>query len=322
MSKSVKIWLAAAAILILLGGIIFLSVMFFLKWDFGKLSTSKYETNNYEISEDFRSIAIDTDTADIKFVASEDSECRVTCYEQKNMKHEVLVEDNILNIKVNDTRKWYEYIGINFRSPKITVFLPKGEYGTLTVDSETGNVEIPKDLVFESMDITESTGKVVNRASVSGKVKIKTSTGNIRIEDISAGSLELSVSTGKVSVLRVACADNINIKVSTGDTVLENVECKSLVSKGSTGDISLTKVVASKDFSIERSTGNVKFKASDAAEITVKTDTGNVKGDLLSSKIFVTKTDTGSVNVPETTTGGKCKITTDTGNIKITMTES
>jgi hypothetical protein len=38
---------------------------------------------------------------------------------------------------------------------------------------------------------------------------------------------------------------------------------------------------------------------------------------LLSEKVFITKSDTGRIDVPETVTGGKCKITTDTGSIRI-----
>ena len=40
---------------------------------------------------------------------------------------------------------------------------------------------------------------------------------------------------------------------------------------------------------------------------------------LFSDKIFFASTDTGSVNVPKTTTGGRCEITTDTGDIDIVV---
>ena len=55
----------------------------------------------------------------------------------------------------------------------------------------------------------------------------------------------------------------------------------------------------------------------DAAELEISTDTGDVKGSLLTEKVFITRSDTGRIRVPETVTGGKCKITTDTGNIEI-----
>lgn len=78
-------------------------------------------------------------------------------------------------------------------------------------------------------------------------------------------------------------------------------------------------VVASSNFNIERSTGDVTFTRCDASEITFLTDTGDVRGTLLSNKIFIYDTDTGDVELPESTTGGKCKITTDTGDIVISI---
>ena len=61
----------------------------------------------------------------------------------------------------------------------------------------------------------------------------------------------------------------------------------------------------------------MRFENSDAAQISVKTSTGDVTGTLLSEKVFITETSTGTIRVPKTITGGKCEITTSTGNIKI-----
>ena len=78
-------------------------------------------------------------------------------------------------------------------------------------------------------------------------------------------------------------------------------------------------MIAAETFSIERNTGDVSFDGSDATEIFVKTTTGQVKGSLLTDKVFVAQTDTGHVDVPKTTTGGRCEITTDTGNVEIEL---
>ena len=107
--------------------------------------------------------------------------------------------------------------------------------------------------------------------------------------------------------------------VSTGKTLLKDISCGNLVSGGSTGDITLENVIASGLISIRRSTGDVKFDHCDAAELSVQTDTGDVTGTLLSEKIFFTESDTGRIEVPETTSGGKCKIKTDTGKIIISI---
>lgn len=317
MSKSVKIWLIIATSLVITGCIIFGTVLTILGWDFMKLSTSKYETNRYEISEAYSNITIVSDTADVKLVASDST--AIECYEQEKAKHAVTVKDDTLVIEIADTRKWYDHISVNFGSPKITVYIPQGEYGALYIRSDTGDLEIPKDFGFSSIDVSQSTGNVTSRASASEFIKIKTTTGNIYAESISAGSLELSVSTGKITVSDAICEGDITIGVSTGKTFLTSLECKSLTSSGNTGDISLTNVIAREKLSIERSTGDVKLDASDAADISIKTDTGDVKGSLLNGKTFITKTDTGRIDVPSSVAGGKCEISTDTGDIKITV---
>jgi len=319
MSKAVKIWLIVAISLILIGCILFAGVMTVLKWDFKKLSTNKYETNTYEIKEDFKSISIDTDTADIAFVPSKDPKCSVVCYEEENANHSVSVKDGALTVKRENNKKWYEYIGINFESPKITVYIPEGEYGELKIRSSTGKLEIPNNFSFESIDVTATTGDVKLLSSAKNAIKIKVTTGKITVENVTAKSLILSASTGDITVSNVKCEGNITVNVSTGKTYLTNISCDSVRSEGDTGDITLKNVIASGKFSIERDTGDVKFEKCDAASISVETDTGDVTGSLLSEKIFFAESDTGKVSVPKSASGGRCEIETDTGDIKITV---
>ena len=317
MKTQTKIWLIAATSLFLIGAILFGGAMSMLGWNFKKLSTVKYETNSFEITESFQNITVIGDTANVAFLPSEDGKVSVTCYTQKNTRHEVAVKDGTLEVKLDSVKKWYAYIGFDFDSPKIKIYLPAGAYAALSVKNETGDITIPKDFTFESMTLKASTGDVKNAASVAGDVQIKTSTGNICVENISAGALELSASTGKTTVSAVTCAGDVKLSVSTGKTILNNLHCANLHSNGSTGSLSMQNVIADGTFTIERDTGNVKFDRCDAAEISVKTDTGNIKGTLLSEKVFIYKTDTGSVSLPETVTGGKCTLKTDTGDIKI-----
>lgn len=320
MRKSVKIWMIVAASLILAGGILFVVVMSMLNWDFTKISTVQYETNTHTLTEDFSGISIRTKTADVILVASEDESCTVECREQEKVRHTVSVKDGELVIEVVDTRKWYEHIQIDFGgSSKLTVSLPAGAYGAISVKSDTGRVELPKDFAFDNIDVAVSTGNVKSTASATGVVKIKTSTGHIDIENVSVGSLDLTVSTGEVHALNVCCAGEVSLKVSTGRAYLTDVTCENVITEGDTGDLFLKNVIASDNFSIERDTGCVSFEDCDASEICVKTDTGDVTGSLLTDKVFLVHTDTGKKDVPDSVTGGRCEITTDTGDIRITI---
>lgn len=279
MKNSTKIWLIIATFLVALGCIMFSVLMTVSDWDFTKLNTVKYETNTYQVNEDFNSITMLTDTADILFVRSDDKVCKVVCYEMSNLKHATTVQDGTLTINVIDDRKWYDHIGITFGTPKITVYLPETKYDSLIIKEDTGDIEVPEDFKFRSIDI--------------------------------------STSTGDIKVSNVTCEGDLKINVSTGKVNLTDIKCKNFISNGSTGDVSLKNMIATEKFFIERSTGDVKFDDCDATEIWIETDTGDVTGKLLSEKIFITQTSTGDVNVPKTTNGGKCEITTSTGDIII-----
>lgn len=298
MKKSAKIWLITAGALVLFGGTAFLVLMSALKWDYKKLSTVKYETNTYEISEYISDISILTDTADIVFARSVSGKCKVISFEEKTAENSVTAENGKLIIKTENQKSGTDYIGFYFEQPKITVCLPNSQYNSLQIKGNTGNVKISKDFSFKS-------------------VNIKTSAGSISVNQASLDTLELSTSTGTVTVCGVKCSGDIKINASADRVSLTDITCKSFKSTGDTGDILLKNVIASEKLTIERDTGNVKFDGCDAAEINVETDTGDVTGSLLTEKVFIVDSDTGEVDVPKSASGGKCEIETDTGNIKI-----
>ena len=338
MSKRKKLWLIAAICLILLGGVLFVGVMTVLKWEFNVLSTTQYEEKHHRITDAVHSISIIADTADITFVPSEDETGSVVCLEESSMRHAVAVTDGTLTVEITDTRAWYEHIGIHFGTPKITLRLPRGDYDALCIRSHTGDIQIPDDFHFAHIDIEQSTGDVTSNASATDTVKIKTSTGDISIAHIHAAALDLSTTTGGVSAADVTLTEDISVNVSTGKTELREVTCRRLRSSGSSGDILLHRVIVEETVSIERSTGDVTLEQCDADELLIETDTGDVTleqcnadeflietdtgdvtGSLLSDMVFVTHTDTGRVSVPNSVTGGRCEITTDTGDIKIAV---
>lgn len=318
MTRKTKIWMITASALILVGCILFGGVMTMLKWDFKKLSTATYETNRYEINENYENISISVNTANITFVPSADGKTTVECYEQEKFKHSAKVENGTLEIKNAEAKKkWYDHIGISFQTTKITVYLPAEEYGNLSLQSSTGNTEIPNDFRFQNIDISSTTGKVENNASASESIKIKTSTGKILMEGVKANSLALSVSTGDIKISDSVFEKDIQLKVGTGDTKLTDVFCANLSAEGTTGDLLLQNVIASENFSIRCSTGDITFESCDANEIFVKTTTGRIIGTIRTDKTFVTHSSSGSVRVPDNGNGGRCELITSTGSIKI-----
>ena len=78
-------------------------------------------------------------------------------------------------------------------------------------------------------------------------------------------------------------------------------------------------LLAAERISIERDTGDILFDGCDANELFVKTSSGDVQGTFLSDKTFFVESNTGTMDVPKNTVGGKCEISTDTGDIKINI---
>lgn len=302
MRKAEKIWLVAALCLLVLGSTIFVVAMENHGWDFTKLSTAEHKVNTYTVTEEINNISIDIDTADIIFVLSEDANCKVVCVEDAYTRHSVKAENgNLSIINIPGDKKWYQYIGIDFVETQITVYLPQGEYGALSIKTDTGDIEIPSGFKFQSIDISADTADIQNRAASLGATKIRTCTGDISIQNTSATELDLWTNTGEVNLC--------------------DITCKNIIFNSDTGDLLLKNVIASEKLSIKTDTGDVRFENSDATEIWLKSDTGDISGNLLSSKIFFVDTDTGDINIPKSTVGGKCEITTNTGDVEIYISE-
>ncbi len=319
MSKKTKRWLIAATGLLIAGILMFGGTFAMLDWDFTKLSESKYDTVTHTVTDTFDSLSVSTLTADVSFVLSEDGKTTIICHEQKNRKHAVSVQDGTLVIEVEDTRKWYEYIDVDFDTPTITVSLPRTEYETLSIDSSTGDVTVPSDFRFNSLAVSQTTGSIDCAASVTGAVSIKTTTGNICVKNAAVGSLDLSATTGGITLSKVTCAGDVRLSITTGSCNISDLTCNNLTSTGCTGKNTMSNLIANGKLVVERTVGDVTLDGCDAAEIAIETGTGDVRGHLLSDKVFITNTSTGSIDVPKSITGGLCEIRTTTGNITMTV---
>ncbi|MBO4289165.1 MAG: DUF4097 family beta strand repeat protein, partial [Lachnospiraceae bacterium] len=281
-----KGWMIVAAILVLVGLGVCLGGLSLLHFDFKKLDTRQMETNTYAVSEAFESISIHAETDKITFLPAEGKACRVECRESKKLTHEIGVESGALTVTTVDKQTWFSQIGFHVDSPAITVYLPEKDYRDLVIETDTGDIAIPEDFTFQTVQIKGDTSDVKCKASGSDRMDIALSTGDIDLSGIQTKALSLSVSTGKVSVDSATCKGDVAIHVSTGKVKLNGLTCGNLSTDGSTGNITLKDTVADGALRIQRSTGDVKFDGADAAEIYVQTSTGDVTGTLRTEKVF------------------------------------
>ena len=312
-----KAALIIATILLVAGLIIGFVALASAKFNFHAFETASLELKDYPVEAEFRGIEIHGNTEIIRFERSSDGTAHVQCRETERNTHTVEAENGTLKIVSEETSGWRNPIEISFEKEQITVFLPKDAYETLSIETHTGDVGVPDWLTFDGAAIHTSTGDVRSDAAVKNLLSIETSTGDVFMSGASAKAIDCKTTTGAIRMTNIACEGDVRAKVSTGETFLEGLTAASFTSEGSTGDIVLENVLIGGTLSIERSTGDVALRNSDAAEVWVKTSTGDVTGTLRTEKIFVTKTSTGDVHVPDSASGGKCSITTATGDILI-----
>ncbi len=224
--------------------------------------------------------------------------------------------------------------------------LEKYKTATLDIHEDFNNIEITCDtenirLVASSDDTCRVVSKSPEKVKCSAEVKngtlavkstdtrkwyehigfyLNTSEITVYLPKTEYAALKISGSTGDISIRQMA-ADTLNLSTSTGTVKLSDVSCQNIRSKSNTGDITLKNVTAAEKISVTLDTGDVVFDGADAEEIYVKTDTGDITGTLLREKVFITKTSTGTINVPKSTTGGRCELITSTGNILIKLAD-
>ena len=278
MKKITKFWLIIATLFIFLGSILFVVSLSLIDWDFSKLETVEYETNTYTFNESYENIAIDTLSTDIVFKKSSNSETKVDCLEMTKLKNSVSVVNNALTIKHEDSKNHLNFIGINTKSPRITIYLPSNNSYTFKIESTTGDITFNDSFTFDELNI--------------------------------------ELTTGDIFINNITC-NNMNIYITTGDVVINNITCNDLTINGTASDIKINNSTLKGKLNIKTTTGDVELLNFDASEIYIKASTGDVEAVLLSEKVFDVKTTTGDINIPKTNSGGICEITTTTGDVEI-----
>lgn len=325
------------AVCLIVAGIAIAGAAFsMVEFDFKNFGTESYEEVTHTIEGDFKHIVIATDVHDIELYPAEDGVSKVVGDENGEIKIRVDCDGEYLTVKTEDTRKWYDFIGIGFGTPSVRIYLTETELVSLTAASDTGHINIPESFSFTGASMATSTGAIVFRAKIDQELALASNTGSISVSKQKLSKLDVETSTGNITLENIEASGSVRAEATTGKVKLNDIKCNSVDVEATTGNISLQNVIAEAEISIsadtgkisllsclsdslniDTDTGDVKLDACDANNIDIETDTGDVMGSLLTPKIFDTDTNTGYVRVEQSSSGGLCKIRTDTGDINI-----
>lgn len=297
MGKGTIIALIAAGVCLLLG---VTSVLLGVKLTGFSKQTSNADAANYDITEPFEAVSVNSADFDISVEASADDSCHVVVLDKstgfgvRSGEHMVSVIDGRLVIR-REKADWFP-MGFFWGKRCITLYLPEGQCETLTLQTASGDVVVSAEkLRFQNVSVTSASGDLTFTGSVKSNLTMLSTSGDVTVN---------------------ALAENVNAETTSGDL---NIHCTAryVAAKTTSGDVELTSV-GCEDLQVSATSGDVEFSDLRALQANIHTVSGEVKGSLKKTKYFDVKTTSGSVNVPHSQgADGDYKIETTSGDVNI-----
>ena len=257
-------------------------------------------TKNYPVSGSFSSVSVTEYYADVQLRASRDGSVSVTTRDTQDVTHTVQVVNGTLTISRPEPNLGQRIFHDDDDDPTVIVYLPAGDYGSLTVNTTSGDVESSGQLNFATANLTTTSGDIEVAGSVTQSLVCNSTSGDVEVNSPAAGAVQIST--------------------NTGDAELTGVSAQSLSIQTNTGDADLERTVAAGAIEISTTTGDIELERSDAASLTLSTTSGDVEGSLLTGKTFSASSTSGRVSVPASTPGaGACNVSTTSGSIRLTV---
>lgn len=253
------------------------------------------------ISESFQNIRIEDVECDLRLLPAEDGRVTVVYTDSDLYRHNVLVKDNTLIITAEDVGTfWDRLFMISTGKQEVTVYLPFSELDRVSLDTVSGDVEIPGDFAIRALSAGSTSGNIILSCAVSDRLTAETVSGNIRAADASPESAVLSSTSGNVTLERASlvslCVDTVS------------------------GEIILTEVTVAEFTDLSSISGSVHLNHMDSASLSASTVSGAVTGTVPAVKNFQTDTTSGSVYVSESHSDApRWEISTVSGNIHISV---
>ena len=236
MREKTTIWISLAAFLVGAGLIVFAVVMTLNHWDFKKLDTTDFITETVKPEGSFKNIKISADSADIRLLPTESDACSVVFRVPEKYDFSATVDDDTLTIRAKDDRSWTDRIGLQLKSPEITVYLPDSRYEYLTAKSDSGEFTLPQDFTFTGIEIETESGDVSCSSSSDSYAKFTTDSGDVSLSDMTASNINVTTDSGEIDLKRCIAALSVDITTQSGDVTghfLHEIACNATTKSGS-----------------------------------------------------------------------------------------
>lgn len=289
MSKVTKVVLIVGGAMVALG-IVFsvLGFMVFRNAGFKNGSSKKPEQNVVVISDSFTNIEVSEISDEVIIKPSEDGEVKVEYYDYDEIVHEVDVKGDTLTVKVKDIyggEPWWTRIQFGFDLERIinnsdydtqtVIYLPEDSYGSLKVNTVSGEIEVPEKYAFNDVAINTTSGSITCDCTATGDIEIGTVSGEITFSSVNGNKFNASSTSGSVKLSNAKVSGAVTIDTVSGEIILNDVESGSLNTNSVSGDVMFTNLTTD-DVNIDTTSGEVSGTITGDHEYDVDTVSGDI----------------------------------------------
>lgn len=233
-------------------------------------------TQEFDV-EDINDINIKYHSEDIIFMQGQSNKIVIEEYfgtQRKNNKTQMDVIEGTLRIHSNPAITLYI---MSFQSEKIKIYLPKDFAESITVEASSGNIKTEMKLVLNEFKAKTSSGNIKCDEIDASLIQAEASSGNITIEkaqgkrEIATSSGYITIKDGKGDTKAVASSGNIKIYNASGE----------MIASTSSGNVTVDFVEIKGTIEAKASSGNVKLEIPKDSEFSYagKVSSGNLKTD-------------------------------------------
>ena len=316
-----KYALITAAVCLGVGLLLLLTALCLTGFDLSRLEAASLKARTMTLAEEIHTIEIHDIANDISIIPSPDGQCRVHYSESDTSSYLIQVQDGKLYIENQDTRKWYQRIGIQVSRPAtLVVELPTEEsvpYDALTVQTVSGDICVGDDLFFTQSTLNSTSGDIRFQARASGVLAaVDTTVMRLYAETVS----------GEICI---ACDDSggygssIAVKSTSGDITLSGLRTDELSARTTSGDISVCNARVNSRATLQSVSGDLSMENVHMDTAALQSVSGDIHLVLLTLMDFDAQTTSGRIKLPGSNpTAGLCELTTTSGDIEVVLLKS
>ena len=205
---------------------------------------------------------------------------------------------------------------------KLVVMVPESFQGDVAISTSNGQIDFSDGHVAKAT-LSTSNGRItVQNAETMGNLEVKTSNGRISLDRVKAGGdAQLVTSNANIEVTELT-ASNIDVKSSAGNISINNTTAAlDIKVKSSNGQVVLDQVSAARNVNADTSNSGIKLtKLNVGRSVSCGTSNGKISGTIVGrmEEFSITSSTTnGDNNLPKKTDNGEKNANFKTSNSDI-----